>query len=272
MADYLVNTTDPDATSLPLRDGVRRGYQAHYVVAGGPARIILTALVAPAQVAEDAPALDLLWHARFRWRLRPQHAVADKGYATVAIIRSIEEQGLRAYLSLPTWNAQPHFFAKDAFVYEAARDVYTCPGKETLSFVRRIKPQRLLIYRAPSAACAACALRAQCTESKYGRSVARSYDEAYIDRVRTYRETEAYKTAVRTRSMWVEPLFGEAKEWHGLRRFRLRRLWRVNSEALLTAAGQNLKRLLNQAGWGRRPFPSGAAGVVLGHAHPVLVL
>jgi hypothetical protein len=52
-------------------------------------------------------------------------------------------------------------------------------------------------------------------------------------------------------------LFAEAKDWHGLR--RLRQLWRVNSEALLTASGQNLKRLLSKRGWGRRPLPSGAA-------------
>ncbi len=39
------------------------------------------------------------------------------------------------------------------------------------------------------------------------------------------------------------------------RRFRLRWLWRVNIEALRTATGQNLKRLLKKRGWGRRPFP-----------------
>lgn len=55
--------------------------------------------------------------------------------------------------------------------------------------------------------------------------------------------------------MWVEPLFAEAKDWHGMRRFRLRLLWRVNIEALRIATGQNLKRLLKKRGWGRRPFP-----------------
>jgi hypothetical protein len=58
--------------------------------------------------------------------------------------------------------------------------------------------------------------------------------------------------------VWIEPLFAEAKEWHGLYRFRLRRLWRVNIEALLIGAGQNLKRLLSRRGWGRRPLPNGA--------------
>jgi Transposase DDE domain len=64
--------------------------------------------------------------------------------------------------------------------------------------------------------------------------------------------------------VWVEPLFGEAKDWHGLRRFRLRGLWKVNIQALLTAAGQNLKRLLQQRGWGRRPWPGGTPAGVLG--------
>ena len=36
-------------------------------------------------------------------------------------------------------------------------------------------------------------------------------------------------------------------------------LWRVNTEAFLIAAGQNLKRLLQRQGWGRRPLPGGWA-------------
>jgi len=49
---------------------------------------------------------------------------------------------------------------------------------------------------------------------------------------------------MRKRSVWVEPLFGEAKEFHRLRRFRLRRLLKVNIEGVMVAAGQNLKRLI----------------------------
>jgi hypothetical protein len=73
--------------------------------------------------------------------------------------------------------------------------------------------------------------------------VSRHYDEAFRDRVR------AYHKARRKRSVWVEPLFAEAKDWHGLRRCRLCRLWRVNVQVLWTADGQNLKRLLARRGW-----------------------
>jgi hypothetical protein len=52
----------------------------------------------------------------------------------------------------------------------------------------------------------------------------------------------------------------------------LRRLEQVNGEALLIAAGQNLKRLLSRDGWGRRPWPSGAAGIVLLVLPPLVAL
>ena len=65
------------------------------------------------------------------------------------------------------------------------------------------------------------------------------------------------KKAMRKRQVWVEPLFGEAKDWHSLRRFRLRGLEKVNIEGLRIAAGQNLKRYLRAKGWGRRLGPTG---------------
>jgi hypothetical protein len=55
----------------------------------------------------------------------------------------------------------------------------------------------------------------------------------------------------------VEPLFGEAKDWHQLRRFRLRGLENVHIQGLLVATGQNLKRLLAATKHGHRP--AGAA-------------
>jgi hypothetical protein len=77
---------------------------------------------------------------------------------------------------------------------------------------------------------------------------------------------------MRKRQVWGEPLFTKAKDWHGLRRFRLWGLEKVNGEALLIATGQNLKRLLSRWGWGRRPFPSGAAGAILPALPPSFAL
>jgi hypothetical protein len=90
--------------------------------------------------------------------------------------------------------------------------------------------------------------------------------------VRGYASSEAFQKALRKRQIRVEPLFAEGKQWHNLRRFRLRRLWRVNIEALLIGAGLNLQRLLETWGWGRRPCPDGAAMAVEQAASAVLLL
>jgi hypothetical protein len=91
-------------------------------------------------------------------------------------------------------------------------------------------------------------------QEEKGRWLRRSFDEEYLERVRGYQDTEPYPKALRKRQVWVEPLFGEANDWHGSRRFRLRRLEKVNVEALLIGVGQNIKRLLTFGGRSpRRP-------------------
>jgi len=92
--------------------------------------------------------------------------------------------------------------------------------------------------------CDACPVKEKCTGSKSGRHIFRSFHQEYIDKVKAYHQTEAYKKASRKRSFWAEPLFGEAKDFHRLRRFRLRGLRKVNIEGMMIAAGQNLKRLI----------------------------
>jgi Transposase DDE domain len=101
-------------------------------------------------------------------------------------------------------------------------------------------------------------VKAKCTTSDHGRKVQRSFYIDYLEKVRGYHVTEAYKKAIRKRQVWVESMFAEAKEWHGLRRLRLRGLMNANIQGLLIAAGQNLKRLLSATGWGRRHTPCGS--------------
>jgi hypothetical protein len=71
----------------------------------------------------------------------------------------------------------------------------------------------------------------------------RRFDEEHVDRVKGYRGTLSYDKALRKGRVLVEPLFAKAKAWHAMRRFRLRRLKKMNAEALLIAAGQNVRCL-----------------------------
>jgi len=184
-------------------------------------------------------------------------------YGTVENVVSIEDQGVQAFVPLSEAGRRPGLFRDTDFIYDPAADIYRCPGDQVLRFISLCTTTWRRVYEAPAAACATCSLRAECTTSQRGRRVGRSLDEAYLEWVRSYHATEPFAKAMRKRKVWVEPLFAEAKDWHGLRRFRLRGLPKVNGEALLIAAGQNLKRLLSWLGWGHRPWPNGAAGLVL---------
>ena len=238
--------------------GTHLGYHTHYVVDGGKARIILQVLVTPSEVMDNQPMRDLIFRTRFRWKLRPRQVTGDTKYGTIENIKALEDAGIRAYVPLPDWEERYEVWSASHFRYEAQADQYRCPQGQMLQRVGVVTPDGRQLYRAPASICNACPVKGQCTTSTQGRRVYRHVGEEYLERVRTYQQTPAYQKALRKRQVWVEPLFAEAKDWHGLRRFRLRLLWRVNCEALRIAAGQNLKRLLKKRGWGRRPFPGEA--------------
>ena len=248
-ADFLVSTTDPDATLMQGKRGSHLGYHTHYVVDGGRSRIILAALVTHSEVMENQPVLDLLWRTRFRWKLHPRQFTGDTTYGTAENIVALEEQHIRAYVPLSDFDQRTDFFGQRDFRYIAERDVYICPNEAELHLLPSGCTDQYLQYRAKPSICNACPLKAQCTTSMTGRRLSRHVAEEYFERVRTYHTTEPYKKAMRKRSVWVEPLFAEGKDWHGMRRYCLRQLWRVNCEAFVRAAGQNLKRLLkNEVG------------------------
>lgn len=236
--------------------GAALGYHDHYVVDGGKHRVILAALVTPAEVMENVPMRDLLWWVCFRRKLWPHHVTGDTTYGTVENIVAVEDAGIRAYLPLPDWGSRrPGIFSQGDFLYDATRDEYRCPQQHPLQRATAKYSEGVVVCRANAAPCNVCPLKDRCTESRHGRTVHRSFSEEYLETVRSEYATEAYHQAMRKRHVWVEPLFAEAKAWHGLRQFRRRGLENVTIEGLWVAAGQHLKRFLAATGWGRRDAP-----------------
>lgn len=259
ISDCKVSRTDPDAAAMSMRDGrTVLGYQTHYLVDGGKARIILHAFVTPGDVAENMVLLDQLYRTMFRRKLHPKCVIADAKYATTTNIRTLEDADIRAYVPLPEWDKSSSRFKRAAFTVDPVENIYRCPQGESLHLRWTDRKGEQWLYRARATACNGCAVKDQCTTSSQGRLLRRSFHETYLERVRAYADTLTFKRAMRKRSVWVEGLFAEAKQWHGLHRFRLRGLVSVNIQALMVATGQNLKRWLGATGWGRRSFPGAA--------------
>jgi hypothetical protein len=176
-------------------------------------------------------------------------------YRTIEIIKALEDAHIRAYIPVAERGQRAGYYGSAQFTYDAVHDQFTCPQGHILRPAYLLEGSQEVQYRADAAICNACPVKSACTESNRGRHVHRPFLADYLDRVKAYQATFAYQKALNKRKVWVEPLFGEGKQWHGMRRFRLRRLWRVNCEALVIASGQNLKRLLQNAVGGDVRFP-----------------
>lgn len=187
LSDRKVSRTDPGACALTLRDGRSvLGYQTHYLVDGGRARIILHALVTPGDVTETNVLLDQLHRVVFRRKLRPRCLIADAKYASTTNIRTLEDEGICAYVPLPEWDKSSKLFSRAAFSYDADHNVYVCPQGEVLQLRWTDEPHQQWVYRARASACNACPVKASCTTSAQGRLLCRSFHAAYLERVEGY--------------------------------------------------------------------------------------
>jgi hypothetical protein len=146
--DFRISATDPDATPMRTGIGTRLGYHDHYVVDGGIQRIILAALVTPADVMENVPLRDLLWRVCFRRRLRPGQVTGDTTYGTIENIVAVEDAGIRAFFPLPDFHTRTRFFGKSKFTYDAVADLYRCLEGQPVSRRKTKYTEEEVVYRA----------------------------------------------------------------------------------------------------------------------------
>jgi transposase len=137
IVDYLVSTTDPDATLMETTKGADMGYRTHYVVDGGKARIILGVLVTPSEVMDNQPMRDLIFRTCFRWKLRPRQVTGDTKYGTTDNIVALEREHIRAYVPIADLTQRTPFFRQEDFHYDAQHDVYVCLAGKELHFCQR---------------------------------------------------------------------------------------------------------------------------------------
>jgi hypothetical protein len=74
--------------------------------------------------------------------------------------------GIRAHMVLPNHDKRGPLFGKDAFVYDAAKDVYTCPRGEVLRRQGNDHRERSVRCAAKPSACNACSFKIRCAKSK----------------------------------------------------------------------------------------------------------
>lgn len=242
-----VSTTDPDATLG--RGGGSAGsqlsYKHHRVV--DDAQGVIRAVQTTTGCAGDAQQLPgLVQQHQINTGSKAHTAIGDKHYGTAENYRYCQREQMAAHLG----QAQAYVkgYPVSAFVYESDRDRYRCPAGHYLYYHNFKKDDQLIEYRIEQASlCANCQLRAQCTQSKAGRSVTRPLFSELVEAGRSQTNSQAARDDRRRRKYLMEGSFADAANNHGFKRARWRGLWRQQIQDWLIAAIQNLRILMKNA-------------------------
>nr|WP_319382923.1 IS1182 family transposase [uncultured Roseibium sp.] len=252
-----VSRTDPDSGYM-VREGKPKGffYLDHRTV-DGRLGIVTDTFATPANVHDSIVYLDRLDRQKNRFDFDVQAVGLDAGYATAGIAKGLEDRGIlgvTGYRRLPA--PKPGMMRKSAFAYEEQADGYHCPEGQLLSYATTDR-NGYKHYRSDPAICRTCPLLASCTSNaKAERTLTRHVWQEARERTDAHRLTAWGKAIYKRRKETVERSFADAKQLHGHRYARFRSLVRVQTQCLLAAAAQNIKKIAMALTKAPKPRPA----------------
>jgi transposase len=247
-----VSRTDPDAGYLN-RPGKPKGmhYLSHQSLDTDHG-IILDVAVTPGNCYDNEPYLDQLERVG---RIVAIHAAtADAAYDFPLAHRVLEERNIAFYVRpQKQGDTSGDFFPRDAFVYDAERDAYRCPGGKVLGLntLRRSSGGLHWVYTADRADCQGCPLRDKCfsqSGKRGARKVERNYFAPSVQRHLAELDTPVYQQALAKRQIWCEGTFAAQKWGNNLTRVLRRGLEAAEDHCLFSATALNLKRMIRCLG------------------------
>lgn len=175
----------------------------------------------------------------------PVEATAlDSGYFTAHICKTLNEAGTFVVMGSRRFKGGNAKMPKRLFTYVASLDAYACPMGCKLSYATTDR-DGYRHYKSRPQDCANCPLRPDCFSAKSKqRSIARHIWEEEKEKVRANKRTPSGKKLYKLRSQTIERSYADAKELHGFRYARRRGRKSVQEQAHLTAAAQNIKKMV----------------------------
>jgi len=172
--------------------------------------------------------------------------LADTGYYDSQDIAACELRGVTCLVAKPTPGGpkKADGFNHRDFIYDREKDVYICPCKKELKYMRSWKHNSGREYRVytNTPACTKCEKKALCTTTKY-REVLRQTCQDVLDCVDE--RTRKNKGLYRKRQEIVEHVFGTVKAVWGYKQFLCRTKPKVTAETALAYLAYNIRRVFN---------------------------
>jgi transposase len=238
--------TDPDArlARKSLEANTQLYHGVTYIM-DNRSRIIVGADVGkPDRKTDCEKALKQIRRIPFAFGIKPESLGADKGYSTGEFINALVKEKVQPHIPIMDSRSQNDrgIYSIEQFSFDPGENRFLCPSGKELKYWGIHKPSKQHVYRARAKDCKVCSRKAECTRDR-SRSLSYHIYEESINQARQINQTRAYRISQRMRKR-IEELFGEAKEWMGLRRAKFRRRKFIREQVLMTATAQNIKRMV----------------------------
>lgn len=237
------STTDPESGYM-VRDQKPKGffYLDHRTV-DGKTNIITDVHITAGNVHDSVPYIERLERQQARFGFNIKAVGLDAGYHSAPICKQLEDKQIFAAIAYRRLNHKPGMFYKREFVYDAEQDHYTCPEDQVLIY-KTTSREGYHHYQSDGSHCKNCPSLKRCNQNaKHVKTVTRHVWQGSKERAQEKRLSDYGKAIYERRKETVERSFGDAKELNGYRYARFRGRNKVQAQALLTAAAQNMKKI-----------------------------
>ena len=243
-AKRMISLTDPDS-GQQTREGKPDGfhYSEHRTV-DSKNNVIVNVHVEPANVNDITPVSTILKEIQQRLGQLPKYMGFDAGYHSAWIAHLLEKNKIQGVIGYRRHTHQNDVFGKYRFRYEPYFDAYICPEGKHL-YWKTTNRTGFREYWSSSKDCANCPRKNECmSEKSKRRLVTRHVWQDALDEITWFTKTTIGRRIYSWRKQTIERSFAEAKENHGLRYARMLGIKNMREQCFLTAAAQNIKRLV----------------------------
>jgi len=244
MKEIKVSKTDPESGYM-ARPNKPEGF--HYLdhrTCDNKHNLITDVHITPGNVHDSTVYVDRLEHQVERFGFDVEAVGLDSGYHTTNICKTLIEKDIFAVISYRKPGGSKGLYRKSKFSYDSQNDHYTCPQGQILKYKTTGRTGSRQ-YVSDSKVCSVCPNLNDCTNNKkHQKIIDRHVWEHYVEKVKDNRKSEMGDYIKKRRSETVERSFADAKQLHGYRYARFRGLEKVETQALMTAIAQNIKKMV----------------------------
>ena len=251
--------TDPDATFMRMKEDAMNNGQTKpgYNIQIATENQFITNYDIFWRPADQGTLISFLTSFSGRYGMQSDEVCADSGYGSEQNYAHMFGLGIVPYVKYNMFHAEDHRkysnnpFLTQNMYYNADEDYYVCPMGQHLEHIGDVKSRSELGYESTVSKyraqnCTGCPLRGICYKGMSDRRTIEVNHQANAYRAEAKRLLTSERGLYHRSHRPIEPeaVFGDIKQNHGFKRFRLKSNTKVKVEFGLVALAHNLRKYI----------------------------